>query len=914
MIGRMFSHYQILKKLGQGATGVVYAAIDTRIQRPVAIKFLSASQQQSRAGLLEEARALSRLNHPNIAAVHDFGETPEGWPFVVMELVKGKTLSELLQRSGPSVPRAVEVVDSVAETLDEAHQEGIFHCEVMPSSVMLTERGLIKVLDFGWRSQLKKQKVSADARNDVFSLGTLLYESITGRAAFAKSIMKGGAEIIRVLPPAPSSINEQIPPELDRITIKALAPNPERRYPTAASMIEELRAMAASFGIAEPSVEEFEAVAEGPPEPAPSPPPEVGDDSSPEEKPALHRVKDPGRGFTRAKPPAHDDAKPPPLEASKKRVVSTGFAEQISPGKRLGSTLPLACNHDYYFWLEVGPPVKGAIDVSPPALPEFIPRDALLKVALFGFDHKLSITPGADVGEIKLETDGTARVVQRPVEPPGGAKNSRLFKKRLFFPVKAGDFSDHAQLRCNIYYEQVLVQSHLVRVRIMRRPESIKGALSTTVDYTLSRTLNPAHVSDLKPHRLSLMLNDNGNGTHGFRFFGEKEFKNDATFDGQELQNYINLARGALRLAAWGDEDSWIQGKAYLYEASHNPNAVPDLVKMKVDLVRLAIRGYRFYDSIISKLTDSVAQADELADLMRTPGMIQIALKQSARHVFPAAMIYDYPLDTNASAHTLCPSFLQSLNNPGLLEATGCFKGNCVSKDADTVICPSGFWGYRHSLGLPLSLKNAPDAPSELTWETKPQMTIGVSTDQAFVWRPAHEKALQALQPHMGWNYGNTRADVLQLLKANTSHLVYFYCHGGMAGTVPFIQVGPATERGITRDNLRREKIRWKSPRPLVFINGCHTAALEPNVAMEFISAFVEVAGASGVIGTEITIFEPLARAFAEEFLGRFLKGEKIGDAIRGSRLKLLKAGNPLGLVYIPYVIASLHMIEKPAH
>jgi len=616
----------------------------------------------------------------------------------------------------------------------------------------------------------------------------------------------------------------------------------------------------------------------------------------------------------RARRPTRGEVAQRSRRAQKKRLVSTGFAQPSNAGEPLGSSLPLALNEDYYFWLEVGPPVRGAIDVAPQALPEkYIPRDALLKVALFDFDQGLRITRGADVGEIQLQADGTATVLRQPIEPQGVPTNSRLFRKRLFFPVRTGDRPDEFRLRCNIYYEQVLVQSRLVRVRVMRRPRSIKRALNTIVDYTISRALNPAHVANMEPHRLSIMLNDDGNGTHGFRFFGGQEFKNDASFDGEELQDFINQARGVLRQAAWGDRDPWKQGKDYLYAGSHNPQQPRDLEKLKSDLVRFAIWGYRFYDAIIGKLTDSVEQSDELAELMRTPGMIQIALKESARHVFPAAMIYDYPLETNAvpGTYTLCPGFLQSLNNAVLLEDSVCFKGNCPSKDTDTIVCPSGFWGYRHSLGMPLSLKNAPDAPSELTWEGKPQMTIGVSTDQAFVQRPAHERALQALQPQLGWNYANTRADVLKLLKASTSQLVYFYCHGGMSGTVPFIQVGPATERGITRDNLRREKIRWKSPRPLVFINGCHTAALEPEVAMEFISAFVEVAGACGVVGTEITIFELLARAFAEECLGRFLKGERIGDAIRGARLKLLKDGNPLGLVYIPYVLASLHMTQK---
>jgi hypothetical protein len=211
---------------------------------------------------------------------------------------------------------------------------------------------------------------------------------------------------------------------------------------------------------------------------------------------------------------------------------------------------------------------------------------------------------------------------------------------------------------------------------------------------------------------------------------------------------------------------------------------------------------------------------------------------------------------------------------------------------------------------MPLSLKDDSGAPTALSWKGQPELTVGVSTDKAFVMRAKHEEAIKALRP-MTWNYGATRADVLKLLKEKNPQLVYFYCHGGIAGTLPFIKVGPSAEVGITRDNLRREKIRWKSPRPLVFINGCHTAALEPDAAIEFISAFVEVAGACGVIGTEITIFEPLAKAFAEECLRRFLNGDKIGDAVRGARLKLLKDGNPLGLVYIPYVIANLHLVQQ---
>ena len=121
----------------------------------------------------------------------------------------------------------------------------------------------------------------------------------------------------------------------------------------------------------------------------------------------------------------------------------------------------------------------------------------------------------------------------------------------------------------------------------------------------------------------------------------------------------------------------------------------------------------------------------------------------------------------------------------------------------------------------------------------------------------------------------------------------------------------PDSTGNLSPSFLRAKKIRWDITRPLVFINGCHTTALEPEQAIEFISPFIENANAAGVIGTEITIFEPLATVFAEECLRRFLNDAPIGEAIRGARLKLLKNANPLGLVYIPYVIADLHLIEQ---
>jgi serine/threonine protein kinase len=280
MIGQTVSHYRIQEKLGEGAMGVVYVAEDTHLGRRVAVKFLSAETKDHhyRARFLREARAASMLSHPNIAAIYDYGETEEGQPFIVMELVKGKNLSDLSRAGGFSIQHALEIVEAVADALSEAHERGIVHRDIKPSNVILNEKGKVKVLDFGLAKQMHEERTfetspdartllatqtrsgvivgtplylspeqatgaQVDGRSDLFALGAMLYEFITGRPAFAgESVIEIGAQVIHVNPPLPSSINSQVSPELDRITMKALQKKPEDRYQTADEMVADLHA------------------------------------------------------------------------------------------------------------------------------------------------------------------------------------------------------------------------------------------------------------------------------------------------------------------------------------------------------------------------------------------------------------------------------------------------------------------------------------------------------------------------------------------------------------------------------------------------------------------------------------------------------------------------------------------------
>jgi tetratricopeptide (TPR) repeat protein/predicted Ser/Thr protein kinase len=282
MIGQTVSHYRIIEKLGEGGMGIVYLAEDQHLARRVAIKFLTSTDHHYRARFIREARAVSALNHQNIAIVHDYGETATGQPFLVMEYVKGKSLSDLLDE-GLTLRRSVEIVSSIAEALGEAHDSGIVHRDIKPSNVLINERGHVKVLDFGLAKHLGEPSTTGvdldaqtiyatqtrsdvivgtplylspeqatgrqiDGRSDLFALGALLYECLTGQSAFSGgSVLEIGAQIIHVTPVRPSEINPQVSAELDRITLKALEKKVEARYQTADEVLSDLRAVATTL-------------------------------------------------------------------------------------------------------------------------------------------------------------------------------------------------------------------------------------------------------------------------------------------------------------------------------------------------------------------------------------------------------------------------------------------------------------------------------------------------------------------------------------------------------------------------------------------------------------------------------------------------------------------------------------------
>src|SRR5687768_10217677 len=664
--------------------------------------------------------------------------------------------------------------------------------------------------------------------------------------------------------------------------------------------------------------------------------------SEPQDTPGFEAVNE---GFESRPSKPHPSSGTSTEKEKRPDYVNLGFSQRNAADKKVQKTEPLQRGRSYYFWLKIGKEKDEAAIGKPAEFDlDLVPAKAVLTVAIFGFENELAITPGQDIGELRVE-ESEVKVKRQPLDTKSISLSAEapqeFLERHLLFPITVPDKEATHRLRCNIYCEQVLVQSYVVSANVKAASDPVTEACSQQLDYVLSESLRASHLAKLteEPHLLSLMVNDNGDGSSTFRFFGSdgsERYKDDAPIDGPQLTGFLQQARAALRKVSWGDEEEWDEKKRPSYR--YQDDNTFDERKLAKDLAYLARAGSRIYTGFQSHLRK---KRSELEALLANTGLIQIALKFSPRAVLPAAVVYDYAWNPNQfsfpnTTFELCPSFSKALNearNGGPpLEDCVCFKGGCELKAMTReivktktlnalgpIICPSGFWGYRHLLGLPLTLGGEAntDISPVIEFKDSLQMFACVSTDKDFEERDPHLDRLKALQGLKFERDDGYDPFILRLKAPAVPQIIYFYCHGGVkAGSNnPFLQIGEKDE--LDPNNWGGEGIEWSGPNPLVFINGCHTTSLNPEVTLDFVSSFVRDSGASGVIGTEITIFEPLAVKFAEECFKRFIGApphkEKmpIGKAVRGARLELLRQGNPLGLVYIPYAVASLRLQEK---
>jgi len=282
MIGKVFGHYRIIAKLGEGGMGVVYRAHDEVLERDVALKFLGATlDSEARHTLLEEARAASALSHPNICTVHEVGESG-GEFYIVMELIEGKSLSDLIGSHGLAYQTVMRYGSQISSALSHAHGRGIIHRDLKTSNVMATPEGLIRVLDFGLarrivsvapdegtRSMRRPDAPGStggtlpymapemlrgepgDHRSDLWALGVVLYELLTAQLPFrGRTSFELSSAIIHE---APAPLPPRIPPGLAAIILRCLAKEPAMRYQRAGEVQAALDAVQVVGPAAEPA-------------------------------------------------------------------------------------------------------------------------------------------------------------------------------------------------------------------------------------------------------------------------------------------------------------------------------------------------------------------------------------------------------------------------------------------------------------------------------------------------------------------------------------------------------------------------------------------------------------------------------------------------------------------------------------
>jgi serine/threonine protein kinase len=255
--------YELLEIIGKGGFAEVWKANDPELDRLVAVKLPKANAAFHSESFLEEARKVAKLRHPGIVSVHDVGKTQNQW-FIVSELIESGSLATQIKTNRPSHDESVRLVIQIAEALHYAHRQGFIHRDIKPQNILIEENGNPKIADFGialsetqpvaQRSltagtmaymspeQGKNQTEIIDARTDIYSLGVVMYELLTGRLPFmAEDKMELFANILSHAPRTPRTIDKTIPVEIERLCLKAIAKNPAERFSTAQDFADELR-------------------------------------------------------------------------------------------------------------------------------------------------------------------------------------------------------------------------------------------------------------------------------------------------------------------------------------------------------------------------------------------------------------------------------------------------------------------------------------------------------------------------------------------------------------------------------------------------------------------------------------------------------------------------------------------------
>jgi hypothetical protein len=480
-------------------------------------------------------------------------------------------------------------------------------------------------------------------------------------------------------------------------------------------------------------------------------------------------------------------------------------------------------------------------------------------------------------------------------------------QKRKQAEVSRKAQSPLATLRLAVYYRKNLVQSQFLNAGVTQLSREGYGYRSK-IDYTLAPGFRD--VGSLPAHTLNILTNRNSDGSHRLVVNGKHDQAMTFNLSEGQMRTAVNSVRDALRTMHVKGNPPKLKNR---YD-NNNAKSRDDFVE---DLRQLARTGWLLFSTL---LQDKPKQRRKLRDELReNRATIQISRVGGSNFLYPWASVYDIGLESS-NAHVPCRLLKEWSSSAKLLEDS---TSRCPfeKEHATNTLCPFGFWGFRHSIELPPSMTDRALPQDIQVANTAPQIVIGLSLDLNKDLTEAH---LKAIKEQLAGNLivqKDSRATIHEALNNPQLEVVYFYCHGSRTvlpnnqGDVPYLKVGKnesISPSDITAwdDGWSKIPNHWEKTSPLVFINGCHTAELKPELLVNFVDTFAGVY-AAGVIGTEVLVHQQLANEVALDFLKRFVEHKTVGRSISEMRLHFLRKGNLFGLAYTPYCSAELALAPR---
>jgi hypothetical protein len=603
------------------------------------------------------------------------------------------------------------------------------------------------------------------------------------------------------------------------------------------------------------------------------------------------------------------------------RYVNVCFTADAEGKGELDLHRTLRTDRLYYLRLDIGPLSKKTIVRRPKTIEEAVDQffeekeELPLEVALFSADFRLD-----------EETAGGLWVSRgRLILPRRGPARTPDDQPYLLFAVNTPLDPCQAQLRICVYYENNLLQSMAVQAHITSEEREAEEGHWADVEYTL--TANFAQVQKLPSRALNIFVNQNRDGTHTIGLKGENP--EAILVNESQMKNATLRFRRVMEIVTYGEgsSDDW----RYQFDGQDNQAKTRDQIHQ--DLRRMAQVGKLVWNTLIA---DNQPLSEQLQERLRKPGVIQISpIDLSA--VFPWALVYDKPVDARDENTKACLLWQERRDRHGNLDSAAC-EEQCPHKDGDPplhsrkdLVCPYGFWGFRHVIEVPLSTQEQADLhlEVELAKEEKPLLLVGYREErlntqkERLDLRKGHEQKLDLIFQIVSQASKKALEEGMQ---DPSLHLVYFYTHcrhenPDDPGWEPYLELGQQQpESLVPSDLIDWGQVRevWRRTRPLVFINACQSLDFVPGTLADFLRNFAHLY-ASGVIGTEISTVEPLACEFAEHFFSRFVEGQQengkvhtlpVGEVFRQVRGYLLEKHNPLGLIYTLYCSADLKVVR----